>query len=98
MMCGVGDATMSTLSIRGLRPAQLKALDRKAKHSGQTTAQYVRGFIERVLLSDQTFDEILRPIREDFRKSGITEDELDQIVDRARSAAYRKRRKTRTAR
>ena len=38
--------------------------------------------IERDLLADGTFDEILKPVRDDFRKSGINEAELDAIVER----------------
>jgi len=59
-------------------------------------ADYVKRLIERDMLADRTFDEILMPVRADFRKSGITEDQLDKIVDRARKAtrpkAWRARR------
>ena len=77
---------MSTRSLHdlGLRPAQLKAVEKKAKRVGRTAFEYVRLLIERDLLADRTFDDILRPIREDFRKSGITEAQLDEIVRRAR--------------
>lgn len=85
---------MTTLSIQipGLLPAQVRALDKKARHLGKTAPEYVRGLIERDLLLDRPFDEILAPIRAEFRKSGISEDELDLMVDRARGAAQRKRR------
>jgi hypothetical protein len=77
---------MSSLSFHdiGLRPAQLKAVEKKAKHAGTTAPQYVRLLIERDLLADRPFDEILLPIRQDFRRSGITEKELEKIVERAR--------------
>jgi hypothetical protein len=79
---------MSSLSLHdiGLRPAQLKAVEKKAKHSGTTAPQYIRLLIERDLLADRTFNEILRPIREDFRRSGISEQKLEEIVERARHA------------
>lgn len=85
---------VTTLSIQnlGLRPAQLKALDRKARHRGKSSQEYVRWLIERDLLADKSFDEILKPIREDFRKNGTTEDELERIVNLARRPAHRKRR------
>ena len=47
----------------------------------------MRSLIERDVKADESFDEILRPIRADVRKAGITEDQLDQIVERARNAA-----------
>lgn len=88
---------MTSLSLPdiGLKLALLKAVERKAKHHGQTTPEYVRAIIQRDQLAEKSFDEILRPVREDFQKSGITEDQLDQIVERARSAAHRKPRKGR---
>jgi len=61
-------------------------VENKAKHAGQTALQYVRSLVKRDLLSDRTFAEILRPIRNDVRKSGLTERELGAIVARARRA------------
>jgi hypothetical protein len=88
---------MASLTIHdiGLPPAQLRAVERKAKGAGQTAPQYVRALIERDLLADKTFDEILRPVREDFRKRGVTPEQLDVIVDRARAATRPKRREVR---
>jgi len=85
---------MSSLLIHdiGLLPAQLKAVQKKAKHAGQTAPEYIRLLVERDLLADKSFDEILRPIRRGFAAAGITEDQLDQIVKRSRSAARAKRR------
>ena len=68
----------------GLQPAQWKAVQRQASRAGMTPPQYVRHLIEQGLLAAQTFDEILRPIRRDVRKSGLTESKLDAIVRRAR--------------
>ena len=53
----------------------------------------MRSLIERDLLADKPFDQIVAPIREDFRKAGVTEAQLDQIVDRARKATFTRRRK-----
>lgn len=88
---------MTTLSLHdlGLRPAQLRALDRKARRKGKTAPEYVRSLVERDLLMDKSFDEILAPIREDFRKSGLTETQLDRIIDRARDPSRRRKRGTR---
>lgn len=68
----------------------LRAVEKKARIAGATAQEYVRSLIERDLLADKTFDEIARPIREDFRKSGVTESQLEQIVARARRATGRK--------
>jgi len=74
----------------GLRPAQWRAIVRKAKHAGKTAPEYIRSLIEQGLLAEKSFDEILRPIRHDFRKSGITAGKLDRVVQRARRAGHPK--------
>ena len=56
---------------------------------GRTPPQYVRLLVEQDLLTEESFDEILRPIREDVRRSGITQNQIDRIVDRARRATRR---------
>jgi hypothetical protein len=83
--------SMSSLLLQeiGLKPALAKAVEKKAKDEGKTPPEYVRSLIERDMLADRSFDEILKPIRADFHKSGVGEDQLDQIVERARSAAHR---------
>ena len=85
---------MSSLTIEDLRlqPRQLKALTTKAKRLGKSRAEYVRSLVERDLLADRTFDEILGPVREGFRRSGVTEDQLDAIVSRARKATSMRRK------
>jgi hypothetical protein len=82
---------MSAASLHelGLRPAQLRAVEKRAKTFGQTAPEYVRLLVERELLADHSFDEILRPIRADFKAKGISEEQLDQIVDRARHNSQR---------
>ena len=85
---------MASITIQdiGLPPAQLRAIERKAKGAGKTTPQYVRSLIERDLLAEQSFDELLEPVRKDFRKRGVTPAALDAIVARARIATHPKRR------
>ena len=73
----------------GLRPAQWKAVEQMAKRAGKTTPEYVRLLIEQDLIAEKSFDQILRPIRRDVRKSGLTEATLDAIVQRARSRRAR---------
>lgn len=71
----------------GLAPSQWKAVARKAMAAGKTIPEYLRLLIEADLLAGKTFDEILRPVRRNFRKSGTTEAQLDRVVSRARRLA-----------
>lgn len=73
----------------GLNTTLARAVRRRARNEGMTLAQYVRWLIERDLLADKNFDDILKPIRADFRKSGLNEARLDEIVERARNKTYR---------
>jgi len=89
-----GSKTM-TLTISDLSPEVERRLKSEAARLGMREADYVKRLIERDMLADRTFDEILMPVRADFRKSCITEDQLDEIVDRARKATRPKGRKAR---
>jgi hypothetical protein len=91
---------MTSLSLGDIRlkPAVLKAVERKARDAGTTAPEYLRGLIERALLAEQSFDEILRPIREDIARRGITPDHLDEIVERAREATHTRPRARKTRR
>ena len=82
---------MSSILIQdiGLRPSQLKAVQKKARHAGTTTPEYVRQLIERDLLAEKTFDEIAEPIRQTFKSKGVTESQLDALVKKARGRRTR---------
>jgi hypothetical protein len=55
----------------------------KARELGKTPEGYIEYLID---AATRTFDEILAPVREGFRKSGVTEEELDEAVTEARRA------------
>ncbi len=65
------------------------ALEQRARERGcSDVSTYVEQLITTDLLAAQSFDEILAPIRETFRASGMTEDELDVLLATAREEAY----------
>ena len=76
------------LEISGISPEVLSALTERAQRHGKTPAVYVRELIEADLLATRPFSEILAPVREDFRQSGMTEDELDALVEEERQALW----------
>jgi hypothetical protein len=89
---------MSSLSLHtiGLKPVQMKAVTRRAKKEGKTLPEYVRALIERDLLLSGSFDELLRPIREGFKNAGVTDEQLDSLVTKARKDIHaRSHRKVR---
>jgi len=79
------------LEITGLPPETMKALDEKARHRGKSAADYVRDLIEADLLASQSFDDILAPIRQGFKESGMSEGELEALFEEAREEVYQEK-------
>jgi len=70
-----------------------KTASKKARALGTTPKQYVQSLID---AASRTFDEILEPVRRDFQRSGMSEDDFDHLVSDARKAiAAKPRRKKR---
>jgi len=76
------------LTISGLPAGTRSALEEIGRQIGKSVEDYLRGVIEAELLAQKPFREILAPIREDFRKTGLTEEEFDQIIERERQAIW----------
>lgn len=64
-----------------------RAVTQKARKLGTTPEDYVQSLIDADELS---MDELLAPVRKAFAESGVTEDELDQVVADARKAIWRR--------
>ena len=57
-----------------------KALENKAKLSRRDPVEFVEDLVTKEV-NRPSFDEILAPIREGFSKSGMTESELETLID-----------------
>jgi hypothetical protein len=94
MMIGILERAtnaMSTASIQisGLRRQTIASLTSQARAQGLSVEGYVKEIIEAEMsISDmarrKTIDEVFAPAQQQFRESGMSEDELDQLVDAAR--------------
>ena len=80
-----------TIEITGLPAGTTDALEEIARSAGKTGEEYLRTLIEAEILSRQSFSEILAPIRQSFKAGGMTEDELDALVEEARGKVYQRR-------
>lgn len=83
-------SSTANLEVRGLGRQKITALEEKAKQFGMTPERYVKQLVEEDLAVDQaarttTFDELLALVRTDFKRSGLAEQDLDALVDAARS-------------
>jgi hypothetical protein len=89
--------TTMTLTLQ-LPPEIEKQLLERAAQAGQSAEVLALNLIEQALRdngatshADKTFAEIFAPVREEFRQSGMTEDELHGLIEEARNEAWREK-------
>lgn len=74
-----------------LKPEIEEALERKAKASGFAVNVYLEKLIQKEVGAEKTIDEILAPFRREVEESGISDDELDALVEEAREGIYQEK-------
>ena len=67
-------------------------LREKAAAAGQDLTAYAAGVLERVAKRPLTLEELSGPIAEDFRRSGMSEDDLTDLLESAKHEMRRRRR------
>jgi plasmid stability protein len=84
-----------TLTIN-LPPATIEKLEAQAAAKGQDVETFVREALEvKLAISGRSFREIMSPVHEEFRKSGMSEQELNSLVDEAVAEARAERKASR---
>ena len=66
-------------------------LEEKARNQGKDVSSYIEGLIEKDIDRRKTLDEILAPIRKNFADSGMTEDDLDALIESERQAMWKEK-------
>lgn len=74
-----------------IRPEMQEKLQQRAVASGQNVEAYIERLIERALSGPPSIDELLAPVREQFAESGVTEDELDALIEEAREEVWQEK-------
>jgi hypothetical protein len=96
--------TAMTLTIT-LPPETEKKLQERAAQAGQTVEGFVRQLVERAVEDTngsqvpepaaspaaRTFDDIFAPLRKEVEEHGITEEELDHLLEQAREEVWQER-------
>src|SRR5271170_7376692 len=82
--------TSTTIQVSGLGRSELAALRKLAKNQGMSAEGYAKQLIKDGLGMEnrartQTFDELYAPVQARFRGSGMTEEELGELVNQART-------------
>lgn len=67
-------------------------LEKRAEDSGQNFETYIKNLVE-TQARKMSLDETLAPIRQAVEKSGLNEDELDDIFQQARREVSNERKK-----
>jgi plasmid stability protein len=78
---------MTTLTI-ALPEAVEWQLAKRAEHEGKTVEALARELIEKAVAPEKTLNEILTPFRQSFAESGMTDQELDSLVEKARKEIW----------
>lgn len=80
------------LEITSLPSGTKHALEELGRSNGNKSAEeYARMLLEAKILAQKPFKAILAPVREGFEESGMIDDELDALVEKAREDFYRER-------
>lgn len=82
-----------TIQITGLPPAVIEAVENRAKEIGATAEEYVKYLIEEDLNSALSMRVLFAPVREQIRESGISETELNELLEEAREEVYQEKNK-----
>jgi hypothetical protein len=80
-----------------LTPATVEKLQAQAAASGKDVETFVREAVEaKLAITGRSFRDIMAPVHEDFRKSGMTEEELEILIDQETAAVRAERKASRT--
>lgn len=85
-----------TIEVAGLPETVIKALDERAKEIGTTAPEYVRCLIEEDLSAPLSVRLLYAPIRKQIKESGVSDVELDTLLQEAREEAYQERQGKKT--
>ncbi|MGI8467539.1 MAG: hypothetical protein ACR2N3_03725 [Pyrinomonadaceae bacterium] len=81
-----------TIEVSGLSESVVKAVSERAKEVGVATEEYVRYLIEEDVASPLNIRLLYAPVREQIKVNGISETELDDLLEEAREEVYRESR------
>lgn len=75
-----------------LSATALQSVRRKARRLGQTPSEFVEGLVARDRLLEKSLGDILKPLRRGVERAGLSSEDFEQMVERARKARPAKKR------
>ena len=84
---------MQSLVVEVRNPDTVHAIAEAAKRQGATPEAAALELLETAVLAQKPFEEIVEPIARSFDESGMSEDELDDLVTKTQNAVREERRR-----
>jgi len=86
---------MQSLIVKISNPDTVHAIAEAAKRQGTTPEAAALELLEIAVLAQKPFEEIVEPITQSFDESGMSEEELEELVKQTQTAIRRERRRNR---
>ena len=84
---------MQSLIVEISNPDTVHAIAEAAKRQGTTPEAAALELLETAVLAQKPFEEIVEPIARNFDKSGMSEEELDELVKQTQKSIREERRR-----
>lgn len=84
---------MQSLVLKISSPDTVHAIAEAAKRLGTTPEAAALELLETAVLAQKPFEEIVEPIARSFDESGMSEEELDDLIKQAQKATHEERRR-----
>jgi len=86
---------MQSLVVEVKNPDTVHAIAETAKRQGTTPEAAALELLETAVLAQKPFEEIVEPIARSFDESGMSEEELNDLVTKSQNAGREERRRHR---
>ena len=84
---------METLTLEITNLATVQAIEDAAKRQGVSTEALAIDLLETAVLAQRPFEEVVEPIAQSFDRSGMSEEELDDLIEQTKNTVRESRRK-----
>ena len=82
---------METLTLEISNPMTLNDIAAAAARKGVPAKTFLLDLVETGLLAQRTFEELAEPMARSFDESGMSEDELDALIEEERQSIWNER-------
>ena len=84
---------METLTLEITNLATVQAIEDAAKRQGVSTEALAIDLLETAVLAQKPFEEVVEPIAQSFDQSGMSEEDLDDLIEQTKNTVRESRRK-----